>query len=999
MAKCKYILTQNKEGGFSFEIPTSLNRDGSYNDLLESLKSLSDEDIINLSKQLKNIEKSLIVPESLTGIIVGQTSATYTFKNNKDESINRMFFHLCDVARKNNFYHEFKKQNIIQVSFDEDTPYEYLKDNDLILINNIGEIKPENKLKAILEKCVYKYMQENNIGGEIREFLKSKDEGLFNYLGISITSTLTPNDIDYLYFNSSILEKDSVIDFEDVDKQSIEDLNKNLTPIIKDNIQNVYEPKNREYVYNLKRGDLVLTEKPGFKKYAIFLDYKINSAGEYELKVIEPGAHFPRLYSTRQTRVNFRRYNPSPKYPSEFTPTTKYINLNLPKELYANYAFVYNEIRPGDRIKMGTRKYTVLNLVGSNFVVRNSKGEEEIKFPGNSINSVELNPNSHPELNYKGEGLSELYSESGKSLKEDRGLIEVKDVVGYGDGKQGLVLAIINAEDDDNRKINRYFVKDFQTDNVDVLTIQNINKHFINTVGYDDLTSDYKLNKDNVTINIDKFKNSLETEFNFIPYYKFLSIHVGDYIVKGNAPYIVVNSTQDFVRVFDGSTFINISRDNLTGSTIATKRQQDPKTAQSVIKRNSYYISSDINYKKEYYDSEEVEEYKNKADGYTVYYPISKKDIKLNEYTKVDNGNKLYSYHIKGDREVLKNKDNTTGIKDVIGKFDKVFEYLLPGAYLMFDNDAYKYWKVERQIEDKFLVSYSYIKNHKIQTVKRLVDKDADVVRVYMPRYATKYIGKMNEALGNTPKLNLNDSESLVESRELNDLNTLNEDNHLKSYDSPELINDMVELLQDKFGVSMNIINNSDLDQFDIENKDTLRAFVLNGEYFINIDKANITEPLHELLHMVLASMKYSDYDGYKKLVNTVSSHPLYNEVKSVYKEINSDVLEEVFIRLFSDTVRHKIKIDGSFTSEAFDNAVKVGVKEMFDLSNPLDDITSFDLMDKEVRDVLVDFSSKLVSGKTSLYNKENALTILSVSTTLRKLIKDNKLKEMCNGM
>ena len=71
----------------------------------------------------------------------------------------------------------------------------------------------------------------------------------------------------------------------------------------------------------------------------------------------------------------------------------------------------------------------------------------------------------------------------------------------------------------------------------------------------------------------------------------------------------------------------------------------------------------------------------------------------------------------------------------------------------------------------------------------------------------------------------------------------------------------------------------------------------------------------------------------------------------------------------------------------------------MFDLSNSLDDITSFDLMDKEVRDVLVEFSSKLVNGKTSLYNKENALTMLSVSTTLRGLIKDNKLKEMCNGM
>lgn len=54
----------------------------------------------------------------------------------------------------------------------------------------------------------------------------------------------------------------------------------------------------------------------------------------------------------------------------------------------------------------------------------------------------------------------------------------------------------------------------------------------------------------------------------------------------------------------------------------------------------------------------------------------------------------------------------------------------------------------------------------------------------------------------------------------------------------------MSSILEDKFGIKINFIHNSELDNFsDIEEINDLRAFVKNGEY-INIDKASIAEPV-----------------------------------------------------------------------------------------------------------------------------------------------------------
>lgn len=209
----------------------------------------------------------------------------------------------------------------------------------------------------------------------------------------------------------------------------------------------------------------------------------------------------------------------------------------------------------------------------------------------------------------------------------------------------------------------------------------------------------------------------------------------------------------------------------------------------------------------------------------------------------------------------------------------------------------------------------------------------------------------------------------------------------------------MSNLLQDKFNIKINFIHDLELNNFqDIPEINKARAFVKNGEYYINIDKANIAEPLHELLHMVLASMKYSDFDNYMKLVESVENHPLYNDIIQNYEEINSDVLEETFVTLFTETVRKNILASGVFTEDSFEESVKNAITQMFDLGVSLNRNSTYELMDMNVKDILFDFSSNLLENRNEIYNTDNAVKMMALSSLYRKLLKDGDLIQKCNG-
>ena len=90
------------------------------------------------------------------------------------------------------------------------------------------------------------------------------------------------------------------------------------------------------------------------------------------------------------------------------------------------------------------------------------------------------------------------------------------------------------------------------------------------------------------------------------------------------------------------------------------------------------------------------------------------------------------------------------------------------------------------------------------------------------------------------------------------------------------------------------------------------KAFIHNGEIYINMNNADVTDAMHELTHLVLAQMKWSDdqslRDEYYKAVSMVTNHPRFNDIAQQYPWAHgSDLQEEVLTNLMQMWMQNKI--------------------------------------------------------------------------------------------
>lgn len=450
---------------------------------------------------------------------------------------------------------------------------------------------------------------------------------------------------------------------------------------------------------------------------------------------------------------------------------------------------------------------------------------------------------------------------------------------------------------------------------------------------------------------------------------------------------IVLSSEQGLNRVYVYGEYLLFSDNALEGAVIATNRPQDPRFSQTSINKNSYYISNNPD---EYNGAYEVNVIKNTKTGQIKAIPVND-EIKphyvlLNKNIKEEKGfnntDKLYAF--KKNEISVKNAEYTSPVYDARDNFQAIFMDIIPGTFVKFSKDSkdLKYWLVERKVGDAFVISHSFMRNNEVKTVKKLLRKSNSIDELRLPTYASAVLAKMNKTIG--VKMS-------------KDISTLSDKEVLTNSQSPEIIYSISELLKSKYKININFVSAEEMSEMDVDPE--TRAAVINGEYFINTDKATIAEPLHEFLHMVLASMKFSNYDMYRDLISSVANHPLFNQVSKVYGDTSFDNLEETFIRLFSDTVSNKIAEDGVFTEDSFDSAIREGVKSMLALQGDMSNVSGYELLTSDVKSVLQTFGSNLIDNMTPMYNKENSKAIIEASTVIREFIKNGNLNEECNGM
>lgn len=109
-----------------------------------------------------------------------------------------------------------------------------------------------------------------------------------------------------------------------------------------------------------------------------------------------------------------------------------------------------------------------------------------------------------------------------------------------------------------------------------------------------------------------------------------------------------------------------------------------------------------------------------------------------------------------------------------------------------------------------------------------------------------------------------------------------------------------IDKLQGLYGINIKYISNSELNSEEwqqVPGVQSAKAFIFNGDIYVNTDNATIESPLHEMLHLIFGSIKYSEPELYQSLVDQAINFSSYNRIAKLYpNRTQNDLNEEVFI-------------------------------------------------------------------------------------------------------
>lgn len=133
------------------------------------------------------------------------------------------------------------------------------------------------------------------------------------------------------------------------------------------------------------------------------------------------------------------------------------------------------------------------------------------------------------------------------------------------------------------------------------------------------------------------------------------------------------------------------------------------------------------------------------------------------------------------------------------------------------------------------------------------------------------------------------------------------------------------------FGINIHAVTRSELEQFSKENNlklegklDVVKAFVYNGEIYINTSNANVENLFHELSHIFLGILKAKDFDMYQEIIDeyTKKSNFAYQfrEHKKAYQYYSEqDIIEESVADMIAEDMFKNKSLGGQdFNGDAF---------------------------------------------------------------------------------
>lgn len=232
----------------------------------------------------------------------------------------------------------------------------------------------------------------------------------------------------------------------------------------------------------------------------------------------------------------------------------------------------------------------------------------------------------------------------------------------------------------------------------------------------------------------------------------------------------------------------------------------------------------------------------------------------------------------------------------------------------------------------------------------------------------------------------------------------------------------VVKHLQEHFGVNIQVINNEDiangLEITDEKGKTKkirfpktnptgknivdAKAFILNGQIYINIDNASANDVIHEYAHLALGILRAQNPNLYERLLQTLYQREdlpglIESYRKKGYVGTEMDIMEEIFVNELGRVFGYKLSLgyytDGNFEQEIkkMKDTWKKYIGQVFGLNTGFE--TSFveELTNMSIDDVIEAFGSVILTASDNEFSDEFMPQILrsrKVSNTISRLMK-----------
>lgn len=211
----------------------------------------------------------------------------------------------------------------------------------------------------------------------------------------------------------------------------------------------------------------------------------------------------------------------------------------------------------------------------------------------------------------------------------------------------------------------------------------------------------------------------------------------------------------------------------------------------------------------------------------------------------------------------------------------------------------------------------------------------------------------------------------------------------LSSANRKAVLEQMASHLQ-QIGVPVTLCTSATMPRVGIERNAS--ACVVNGQIYINTSKASVSDPMHEMMHLVFGVMKVDDYALFKEVMQQMfklkEAQEIYNTQLSTSYEglMYYDKLEETFVRLISDLLLGKYDLlhneELSSFIDSMSETLKPSIEKTFGI---------------QMTDGLLDFLQSPVKHLTkrgsTLFIKKNYRT-LGYTEHKQKVIESNRITQ-----